>query len=558
MLKLPFIARQAGSREIVPPQTSAGSFHTSVSELVKQAGVGLEYDQASLDRFPQLGRLIILANDPLPGVSSLALLHLVSQVRSDVACIAETGNRWLTDLPDGTQLNAAQQSSEQTKHKALEHLANEGVLIIQPVHLGRSEGVPKITQERWPTDFLAIAEHSQSPLLHIHVSSSEQPYLQQARLFYRGHGLVQDFAQTLAKKFLPNVYDQRLLVGEIIDSTDYKDLPLQDKYKAKLLRKQLYRAVKGKSSYFKTLPAIATAEPRSSLLDELQHASLLGKTKDGKLIYLCSVDEGSSLLKEIGRLREQAFRLVGEGSGKACDVDAFDLYYQHIVLWDESDQEVVGAYRLRSTHDIAIDQLYTSTLMHYLPNAEPTLARGVELGRSFVQPKYWGSRSLDYLWTGIAAYIRQNSQVRYLLGAVSISNAFSQKGKDLLLGYYGKYYFSHTPIIECKRPYMMGYQAKVHNQHLFDGLDSRDAFVVLREQLGLIGHSVPTLYKQYSELCDDGGTRFHGFNIDPDFQDCIDGLVVVDLSKLKPLKRKRYELVDHDFLAFELEGAVDV
>ena len=548
MLKIPFLSAKEKSAANTSSEAlfERSALNEQLSETLSKEGLSVVFDAQEALRIPQLGRVIILANDPLPGISTLALLYLVSRVRQDLLFIGEGSSAWLDDYQD---FNCQKSSVEQTRLAATEHLANEGILILQPVHFGRSSGVPKLTQERWPTDFVKLAKHTLSPLLHIHVSSDEQPFLQQVRGFYRGNEIL----QKLASRVLPSVYDQKLVIGELIDAADYKDLPMRDRFKAKLLRKQLYRVAAGKISYFKTLPAIAIPESREDLLLELSKAELLGETKDQKLIYLCRLQETSPLLREIGRLREQAFRLVGEGSGKACDVDEYDLDYQHIVLWDAQDKEVVGAYRLRETFDLDSHHFYTSTLFNYLPGAERVMSRGVELGRSFVQPKYWGSRSLDYLWAGIAAFIRSNPRVRYLLGAVSISNAFSQQAKDLLLGYYSKYYLDDEPIVRCKRPYMMGFSAKEHNARLFDGLDAKEAFVVLREQLGLIGHSVPTLYKQYTELCDDGGTRFHGFNIDPDFQDCIDGLVVVDLSRLKPLKRKRYELEHHDFMACDQE-----
>lgn len=553
MSLLPFLNNNAGKHLAYPELSDVKEpgleslqnteLHTRVTQRLAAREVGLDYDLTAVHTLPLVGRLVILSNDPMPGLSVLALLHYITQVRDDVRVIGANQSSWL----DGFEALGFEGTDAEVSEQARTHLANEGVLLIQPVHFGQSKGVPKLTQERWPTEFLAIAEHSASPLLHIHVSSNDQPFLQQARLLYRGNSLI----PRIARMIIPSTYDQKLIVGEVIDAADYKDLNLRDKFKAKLLRKQLYRIVDGKGSYFKTLPAIAPPEARKDLIAELKRATRLGETKDKKLIYLCSVTASSPLLREIGRLREQAFRLVGEGSGKPCDVDGFDVFYQHIVLWDHDDEELVGAYRLCETYKVAPQDLYTATLMDYQANADQILERGVELGRSFVQPKYWGSRSLDYLWTGIAAYIRLNPRVRYLLGAVSISNAFSQQAKDLLLGYYSQYYMADDPIIRCKLPYCMGYAGKANNDQLFDGLEARDAFVALRERLGLIGHAVPTLYKQYTELCEPGGTRFHGFNIDPDFQDCIDGLVVVDLNELKPLKRKRYDLLSHDFLSYD-------
>lgn len=547
-MKLPFVKKLGNALSTAIEVAEADhNLDSRIASIFRARSIRVSVSEGAdraKEKVPTFGRLIVLSNDPLPGLSTLAVLSLLTRVRKDVRVIAARNSTWLEEFRDITIVGDDLSS---VREQATKHLASEGVLFIQPVHFGEPKGVPKLTQERWPTEFLTLGEHTLSPLLHVHVSSDELPFLQQVRGLYRGNGLV----QSTVKRFMPRSYGQKLVVGDLIEASDYKDLNLRDKFKAKLLRKQLYRVAEGKRSYFKTLPSVAAPEPREALRFELDAAELLGQTKDRKLIYFCDLQGGSSLLSEIGRLRELSFRVVGEGSGKACDIDAFDSYYHHIVLWDAEDEEVVGAYRLRATDDVKPHELYTSTLMTYQSHAAPTLARGVELGRSFVQPKYWGSRSLDYLWTGIAAYIRRNPRVRYLFGAVSISNAFSQQAKDLMLGYYMKYYYADAPFVECMRPYLMAYDAMQRNEALFGGLSAKEAFVVLREQLGLIGHSVPTLYKQYTELCDDGGALFHGFNIDPDFQDCIDGLVVVDLHRLKPLKRKRYQLEQHDFLAIE-------
>ncbi len=294
--------------------------------------------------------------------------------------------------------------------------------------------------------------------------------------------------------------------------------------------------------------AIAPPESRTELELELQACKLLGETLDNKAIYLykSAPDQAhSSLLREVGRLREEAFRLVGEGTGFERDVDAYDLYYMHIILWDRLDREIVGAYRLCRTNlffEGDSRRIYTSSLFQYQSPAEDILRKGLELGRSFVQEKYWGSRSLDYLWSGIAAFLREHPEYRYLLGAVSISNDLSAHAKELLVGYYQRYYGTSDQKVLCKQPYELSEKALAHIEELFRGLDSRQAFVVLKKQLRYLGYVVPVLYKQYTELTEEGGSQFLGFNIDPDFNDCIDGLVVVDIHKITPLKRKRYGL----------------
>jgi len=296
---------------------------------------------------------------------------------------------------------------------------------------------------------------------------------------------------------------------------------------------------------------IAPPEKREALRLEIEQCEPLGETRDSKKIFVYRYQPGSALMREIGRLREETFRLVGEGTGQACDIDQYDHYYMHIVLWDAQDQEIVGAYRLCSTmhsnesESGSSSHLYTSSLFDYLPAAQEILGSGLELGRSFVQPKYWGSRSLEYLWYGISAFLRRHPQFRYLFGAVSISNTLSAPAKDLLVRYYQTFYGTESCVAGCKRPYKIEAQSMQRIDALYADQNAQEAFVTLKKQLRYLGFAVPVLYKQYAELSKSGGTRFLGFNIDPDFNDCIDGLVVVDIDRMTDLKRKRYGLVGH-------------
>lgn len=300
---------------------------------------------------------------------------------------------------------------------------------------------------------------------------------------------------------------------------------------------------------------IAPRECREHLRADIGQCELLGETQDAKKILLYRHSQTSSLMNEIGRLREESFRLVGEGTGLARDIDAYDQHYMHIVLWDEQDSEVVGAYRLRGTDSLALTEenerltiaspLYTASLFDYLTASRDFLDQGLELGRSFVQPKYWGSKSLEYLWYGIAAFLRSHPQYRYLFGAVSISNTLSTPAKDLLIYFYTHYYGSENRYLVCHQPYQISDVSLANLEPMFAGLDLKEGFIKLKKQLRYLGFVVPVLYKQYAELTEPGGTRFLGFNIDPDFSDCVDGFVVVDIDRMSAQKRKRYGLLGH-------------
>src|SRR5690606_35389588 len=179
---------------------------------------------------------------------------------------------------------------------------------------------------------------------------------------------------------------------------------------------------------------LATPLPAAQLAAAIAATELLGQTGDGKQIRLARCAADSPLLLELGRLRELTFREVGEGTGRSRDLDDFDPHYQHIVVWDAPAQCIAGAYRvMRGAPALArsgLQGLYTAGLFRYSDDAIPRIAEGLELGRSFVVPTYWGSRSLDYLWQGIGAYLQCQPGIRYLFGAVSISAALPREARE--------------------------------------------------------------------------------------------------------------------------------
>jgi putative hemolysin len=243
-------------------------------------------------------------------------------------------------------------------------------------------------------------------------------------------------------------------------------------------------------------------------------------------------------LHELGRLREIAFRAVGEGSGRRLDLDCYDNYYYHLILWDSYRLDIVGAYRFAPTDEYKnTKMLYSDTLFDYNEQMNEILKYGIELGRSFIQPKYWGKKGLDYLWQGIGAYLAKNPKYRYLFGPVSISSSIPSAARDLLVSFYRLYFSAENLVAISKRPYP---STQLLAAKTFVGNDYCEDMRSLKSMLNNMNCGIPTLYKQYSELCEQGGVRFIDFGIDPDFNDCVDGLVLVDISMLKTSRYERY------------------
>lgn len=515
--------------------------HVDFLETVNQR-LGLSYtvSNSCLENVPVSGRVVIIANHPLGSLDGLALLELIYSVRKDVKIVVNDMLWALSPLrPFFLPINNLSQGKKTKANLTAiqQALEDETAVIFFPA--GEvSRLTPKgVRDGRWRSGFLKMAKRTQSPILPIHVGG------QNSRFFY-GLSLIAKplSALFLVREMFKNVsLTVPIKIGKLIPFSSFSGMLTSSKESISRFKQHVYGLKREREELFETERAIAHPENRKALIDELLNCQRLGETADGKSIYLLEDTRDSALLREIGRLREIAFRTVGEGTGNRRDMDKYDYYYKHIFLWDHADMELVGSYRIADIHKLTPEQtLYSETLFSYEDSLRKKFPMAMELGRSFVQPKYWGKRSLDYLWFGIGAYLRQNPHIRYLFGAVSLSNDYPAFAKDMLAYYFSKYYRADFNLARSFNPYRIKPVQKAKLEQLFYHLEKEDAFKVLKKELAKMGVSVPTLFKQYSDLCEDGGVTFYDFGVDPDFGDCVDSVVWVDMLKLKEKKRKRY------------------
>jgi 1-acyl-sn-glycerol-3-phosphate acyltransferase len=513
-----------------------------VEAVLDYFDIDIQIKQNELANIPSYGRVVIIANHPLGALDALALMHLLKEIRKDIKIVA---NAFLGKIPNIADLiipvdNIQEKLSKESLKQIYQALSKEQAVIIFPsgeVSRARPNGV---RDTRWKSGFYKIASKAKAPILPIHIVAKN------SKNFY----LLSMLNRSLATVSLPHeMFKFRskkigFTIGNTIPYESHHISSLSNKEAVKLLRRHFYRIAKGKSGLFKTYNEIALPESKSELKQALKSGTELGATSDGKRIILYASDKESVVLKEIGRLREISFRHVGEGSGKKRDIDRYDLTYQHLVVWDDESLEIAGAYRIGVCQEIVsqegIGGLYTATLFRFDPGFSEYCAQGIELGRSFVQPKYWNSRALDYLWQGVGAYVRNHPEIRYLFGPVSLSNAFCEEAKGLLIFFYRHYFGADAPLVHHKEPYRQSEAQIRRYRELFSGVDYSGDLQTLKKELAVHGYTIPTLYKQYSEICEEGGVSFMDFGHDKDFNDCVDGFIVADLRRLKPAKRKRY------------------
>jgi len=523
--------------------------HLTGFDFVEQVLNYFEFDyrigERDRARIPRQGRIVIVANHPIGSLDGLALLRLVGEIRRDVKVVA---NDVLYSIQPLRPLllpvdNMGQKTPKENVIAIREHLNGDGAIIIFPAGEVSRMSPVGVRDGRWNPGFLRFAQATNSPILPMFVDGRNSMF------FYALSFLAKPISTLwlVREMFKQARRSVDVHVGYSVYPEQYQTAQLPPKSKAKLFKHHVYGLARGKDrlGWQPEAEMLAAPESRQLLKKEIQSCESLGSTADGKRIYLYRHSEDSCLMREIGRLRELTFRSVKEGTGLRRDIDAYDSYYDHVVLWDEDDLEIVGAYRMVPSaralaHGTQKPALYTQTLFDFKPEMAAVLDRGLELGRSFVQPRYWGMRSLDYLWYGIGAYLRKHPQLKYMFGPVSISQSLPDAAKDLLVCFYGHHFGAGETMAEARRPYR--FQA-VEMYKLADTIfceDYRRAFADLKQELSELGVGVPTLYKQYTELCEAGGVRFLAFNVDADFADCVDGLIVVDIDRIKASKRARY------------------
>ncbi|WP_293267169.1 lysophospholipid acyltransferase family protein [Neptunomonas sp.] len=499
------------------------------------------YSLSHVDRMniPSSGRVVIIANHPLGALDGLALLKLIGEVRRDVRIVA---NDVLSHFEQLSSLflpvdNLGNGTKKKDIERIIHSLQNEEAVIVFPAGEVSRAGMTGIKDGKWNSGFLRFARKANAPVLPVYLGGKNSP------LFYGVSYIHKSLSSLLLAREMFNKQSTiiPIRIGQAIPYSHIDAVPISTTEKSKLVRKHLYRIAKRKSPLFNTEKTIVHPQDRRLLKQELKASELLGETVDGKKIYLFDHCPDSAVMQEIGRLREISFRCVGEGTGKNKDLDKYDHYYRHIILWDEDDLEIAGAYRLAEAHKLIHDSnspLYSETLFQYGEAMHPYFEQGIELGRSFVQPRYWGRRSLDYLWYGIGAYLKKHPNVRYLFGPVSLSNRYPKPAKDMLVWFYQHYFADNNRLAKAHTPYELSSKESVLT--VFIGDDYQTDFKILKEQLNYLGVSVPTLYKQYSELCTTGGVRFMDFGIDANFNYCVDGLVMVDTHFIKEKKHQRY------------------
>lgn len=501
-------------------------------------------DPVERERIPESGRVVLVANHPLGAVDALALIACVAQVRRDVRIVA---NDWLAAIEGLAPLLLPMRvfggGPTRASLAAVDAaLAREEAVIVFPAGEVSRLTPRGVRDGAWREGFLRFAERAGAPVVPLHVGGRNSTAFYLASSVYKPLGTMLLAREAMAPR--PRRIDVR--VAPAIAVQDLLARHASRRGAIAQVRDACERARRGGTIEPAAVPPaapvaphpIAHAGPLRTLVAAVAAMPKLADTADGRVLHAGPLAPDSPVLEELARLREVAFRAVGEGTGRRCDRDCYDGWYEHVVLWDPARLEIAGAYRVARCANVlaarGIEGLYTSTLFELGDAVAARLPQAMELGRSFVQPSYWGTRALDELWLGIGMHLAASPAVRYLFGPVSISAALPRAARELLVAYYASFH-GEPGAAAARTPF--AYDGAPRD---FGGLDAADAMKLVKENLRTLGAQVPTLYRQYVELCEPGGAKFLAFGVDAAFSHSVDGLVWIDLDRLKPRKRARW------------------
>ncbi|MBS1826039.1 MAG: lysophospholipid acyltransferase family protein [Acidobacteria bacterium] len=521
--------------------------HTIGGRLLQQLRIRFRASPHDLTLIPRSGPAILLLNHPTGLLEGAVLMEILHRIRPDAKFLA---NNVLSEVPElhdsiipvDITTHAPQHNSAAIK-RATKHLANGGLLVVFPAGEVSSFHLRN----------LAISDPAWHPSIAriIELANRRSPNLQVVPAFITGTnsflfqcaGVIHPSLRTLllVRELLNKQGTEvELRIGRPIPAARLADFATDGeriqylRWRTDLLasrhhfKPQTNFPLKGnKAAQQPVRPPIDTA----AIASEIAQLDPLIATTD-LTAYLAPANRIPNALQEIGRLREITFRAAGEGTGKTTDIDAFDQQYLHLFLWNHAKQEIAGAYRLAATD--VVHPLYTSTLFRYGPEFLQTLGPALELGRSFVRMEYQKSFApLLLLWKGIGRYVADNPRYKVLFGPVSISNRYQSLSRDLMIGFLERY--AQLPewkqFVQTRNPFRRS-TAQAPDTFIRD----IDQLSDLVNDIEASRDGVPVLLRQYLKL----GGKLLAFNVDEEFSNVVDGLIVVDLTRTEPCLLERY------------------
>lgn len=293
---------------------------------------------------------------------------------------------------------------------------------------------------------------------------------------------------------------------------------------------------------------------RDLLLKELNQERFIRKTNYGNNeIYIITNQNAPNVMLEIGRLREVAFREAGGGTGKEADIDKYDISnspYKQLIVWDPQEKEILGGYRFIICKDAERDEkgqymLATQGLLEFSEKfINDYLPYTIELGRSFVQPKYQatnnprkGLHALDNIWDGLGAIVADYPDMKYLFGKVTMYTHYNQTARDVLLYFLNRFFPDTEQLVYPTEPIELKTEHSFL-ESLFSGNNYEENFRILVRTIRKYGENIPPLINIYMNLS--STMRTFGTSVNKHFGFVEETGIMVTIADIYEEKKARH------------------
>ena len=525
-----------------------GEDHRFTDRALGALNIRCDVSEDDIARIPTQGPVVVVSNHPFGAVEGMLLISMLASVRRDVKFLANfilaripEMCPWIIQVdPFGSAASAGR--NIRPMREAMSWLREGGMLGVFPAgevsHLTLKQR--RITDPPWSDTVARLIRKTEATVLPIYFGGHNSTLFQIL-------GLVHPRLRTvmLPRELIRKCNSQiPMRIGNPIPfrkmSRFEKDSDLTEYIRMRtyfLAKRPTQKADEKEEASSNSVQGTAILPPVEAALirkdlNSLPAEQLLAESGDYQA-YCTRKNQSPHLMQEIGRLREVTFREVGEGTGKETDLDEFDDYYTQLFVWNKVRREIVGAYRLGLSDEIiaqrGIKGLYTRSLFKFNGRLMDQIGPAIELGRSFIRVEYQREYApLHLLWMGIGQFVLRHPKYRMLFGPVSITNRYQSVSRHLLMDFLKLNNFAPrlASMVKPTNP-MKAKKGRLNSAERSRLVNDLDDVTTLITELEADKCGIPVLLKHYLRL----GGQLLGFNLDPQFNDALDGLILVDLLK---------------------------
>ncbi|WP_333599187.1 lysophospholipid acyltransferase family protein [Flavobacterium sp.] len=528
-----------------------------LNAILDEFEIKFEIPEEDFKRLPKDGAYITISNHPLGGIDGILLLKLMLEREPNFKIIAnfllhriEPMKPYIMPVNPFENHKDAKSSVIGIK-ETLRHLSDGKPLGMFPAgEVSTYKDGQLVVDKDWEEGAIKVIRKAQVPVVPIYFHAKN------SRFFY----LLSKINPTLRTAKLPSeLLTQKgrvikVRIGKPISVAEQNEHKSIEEY-SEFLRKKTYMLANSfnkENNIFdpqnlnlnlnlkptknpKQIATPANQEKMVAEVDKLRAAdSRLLQSKNYE-VFFTEADKIPNILHEIGRLREVTFREVGEGTNESIDLDKYDQYYHHMFLWDDETKQIAGAYRMGLGSEIfpkyGMEGFYLNDLFRFEPELHEMMHNSIEMGRAFIIKEYQQKpMPLFLLWRGIIHTTLHYPEHKFLLGGVSISNQFTEFSKSLMIEFMKSNYYDPyiAQYVHPKKEFKVKLK-DADKDFIFDEAEADlNKFDKIIDELEPGNLRLPVLIKKYIKQ----NARLVAFNVDPLFNNAIDGLMYIRIADI--------------------------